>query len=87
MQTHPENSIGTKGYGVLQGRPFIVDGLSAQEVKNRLQKRGVEVAANQAAFTPLDMQARQLDAVVRASAHTCTAQAEIEQFLDAVAQL
>jgi selenocysteine lyase/cysteine desulfurase len=66
---------------------FIVDGLSAQEVKNRLQKRGIEVAANQAEFTPLDMQARQLDAVVRASAHTCTAQAEIEQFLDAVAQL
>lgn len=66
---------------------FTVEGLSAHEVKNRLMVRGIEVAANQAAFTPLDMQARQLDAVVRASAHTCTTQAEIEQFLAAVAQL
>lgn len=66
---------------------FTVEGLSASEVKRHLMARGVEVAANQAAFTPLDMQARQLDAVVRASAHTCTTQAEIEKFIGLVAQL
>ena len=66
---------------------FTVEGLSATEVKSRLMVSGIEVAANQAAFTPLDMQARQLDAVVRVSAHTCTTDAEIEKFIDAVAQL
>jgi len=45
---------------------------------------GIEVAANQAAFTPLDMHARQLDAVVRASPHACTTTDEIDQLIEAV---
>lgn len=66
---------------------FTVQGLSAEDVKGRLQACGIEVSANQAAFTPLDMHARGLDSVVRVSAHAHTSPAEIAHFLDSVAQL
>jgi cysteine desulfurase/selenocysteine lyase len=64
---------------------FTVEGLAAVEVKRRLMDRGFEVAANQASFTPLDMQARNLNSVVRVSAHSCTTQSELEEFVAAVA--
>ena len=60
---------------------FAVTGTPATDVKNRLMRQGVEVVVNQAAYTPLDMQARQLDAVVRASPHACTTVDEVETFI------
>jgi cysteine desulfurase/selenocysteine lyase len=63
---------------------FNVAGQSAGEVRQRLMGMGIEVAVNQAAFTPLDMYERQLDAVVRASPHTCTSTDEIDQLIEAV---
>jgi selenocysteine lyase/cysteine desulfurase len=63
---------------------FNVAGQSASAVRQKLMGMGIEVAANQAAFTPLDMHARQLDAVVRASPHTCTTTDEIDQLIEAV---
>ena len=63
---------------------FNVAGQSAGEVRQRLMGMGIEVAVNQAAFTPLDMYERQLDAVVRASPHTCTTTDEIDQLIEAV---
>lgn len=63
---------------------FTVEGLAAVEVKKRLMDRGFEVAANQASFTPLDMQTRNLDSVVRISAHSCTTQSELEEFVAAL---
>jgi selenocysteine lyase/cysteine desulfurase len=63
---------------------FNVAGQSASAVRQKLMGMGIEVAANQAAFTPLDMHARQLDAVVRASPHACTTTDEIDQLIEAV---
>jgi selenocysteine lyase/cysteine desulfurase len=63
---------------------FNVAGQSAGEVRQRLMGMGIEVAVNQAAFTPLDMYERQLDAVVRVSPHTCTTNDEIDQLIEAV---
>lgn len=63
---------------------FNVVGHPATAVRQKLMDMGIEVAANQAAFTPLDMHARQLDAVVRASPHACTTTDEINQLIEAV---
>jgi cysteine desulfurase len=63
---------------------FNVVGHPAMAVRQKLMGIGIEVAANQAAFTPLDMHARQLDAVVRASPHACTTTDEIDQLIEAV---
>lgn len=60
---------------------FILAGQRAMTVRQKLMAIGIEVAANQAAFTPLDMQERQLDVVVRASSHACTTSAEIDQLI------
>lgn len=62
-------SDGMPQHGLLS---FTVAGHTAAEVKAYLMAQGMEVAANQAAFTPLDMHARHLDAVVRVSAHAST---------------
>ncbi|WP_291935190.1 aminotransferase class V-fold PLP-dependent enzyme [Limnohabitans sp.] len=63
---------------------FTVEGHPTTAVRQKLMDMGIEVAANQAAFTPLDMHARQLDAVVRASPHACTTTDEIDQLIEAV---
>lgn len=63
---------------------FTVAGKSATIVRDQLMALGVEVAANQAAFTPLDMGVRRLDAVVRASPHACTTSCEIDHLIQAV---
>mgnify|MGYP006189891889 FL=1 len=63
---------------------FTVEGHPATAVRQKLMDMGIEVAANQAAFSPLDMHARQLDAVVRASPHACTTTDEIDQLIEAV---
>ena len=63
---------------------FTMAGKPAATVRDQLMAIGIEVAANQAAFTPLDMQVLRLDAVVRASPHTCTTSDEIDQLIQAV---
>ena len=63
---------------------FNVEGRPATAVRQKLMDLGIEVAANQAAFTPLDMHERQLDAVVRATPHACTTIDEIDQLIEAV---
>ncbi|MFO3796789.1 MAG: aminotransferase class V-fold PLP-dependent enzyme [Anaerolineales bacterium] len=51
---------------------FTVQGFRASEIQAQLLAMGLEVSANQATFTPLDMQARNMDAVVRVSPHSTT---------------
>lgn len=63
---------------------FTVNGVSADEVKSRLAASGVEVAVNGIAFTPLDMRARGLAEIVRASPHIYTSNNDIECLLRAV---
>jgi selenocysteine lyase/cysteine desulfurase len=60
---------------------FSQEGTTAADVKSHLMREGVEVVVNQAAYTPLDMQARQFDAVVRASPHSCSTSDEVENLI------
>lgn len=66
---------------------FTVDGLAAAEVKARLAARGVRVGANGVAYTPLDMQARGLDGVVRASLSWLNDEADLARLVGEVQRL
>ena len=63
---------------------FCVDGVAAATVQERLQDMGQVVAVNGTAFTPLDMQARGLAAIVRASPQIYTTDDEVTKFVEAV---
>ena len=66
---------------------FSIHDMPASEVRTRLMSSGVEVGVNGMAFTPLDMQARGLTDIVRASPHLYTTDEEIERLLAAVEHL
>ena len=63
---------------------FSINGIPASEVRTRLRSSGVEVGVNGVAFTPLDMQARGLTEIVRASPHLYTTDEDIGRLLAAV---
>jgi cysteine desulfurase / selenocysteine lyase len=66
---------------------FTIHGHTAAAVKTHFMARGVEVAANEAAFTPLDMGTRGLQAVVRVSPHTDTTPEAIDGLVNATYML
>lgn len=66
---------------------FTVTGLTAAEVRDRLRARAIIVSQSRFATTPLDLAARDLSAVVRASPHYFVSDAQIDEALDAVADL
>ncbi|HEV8693739.1 MAG TPA: aminotransferase class V-fold PLP-dependent enzyme [Lysobacter sp.] len=66
---------------------FTVNGVTPAQVRELLQDAGIEVAVSGVAFTPLDMQARGLTDLVRASPHLYTTQADIDQLAVAVSQI
>jgi len=66
---------------------FTVEGKSADEIKKRLALQAINVAASTASSTRFDMEARGLDALVRASVHYYNSEAELERFLAAIAAL
>lgn len=63
---------------------FTVDGEAAGDVKTRLAARGVRVGANGVAYTPLDMQARGLDGIVRASLSWLNDEADLARLITAL---
>jgi selenocysteine lyase/cysteine desulfurase len=63
---------------------FNIPGMPASEVRTRLMSLGVEVGVNGVAFTPLDMQARGLTEIVRASPHLYTTDEDIDRLLATV---
>jgi cysteine desulfurase/selenocysteine lyase len=65
---------------------FNVGSLSADEMRRRLALAGFNVAANTRAYTPLDMTARELPSLVRASVHCFNTEDEIERLARAVAE-
>lgn len=67
--------------------PFTLDGYSAAQVQQALQTHNIQVAASGMGFTPLDMQARGLSAVVRASVAWHTSEADITALVAALKQL
>jgi cysteine desulfurase/selenocysteine lyase len=66
---------------------FTMAGLAPAEVRHRLQAEGIEVALNGVAFTPLDMQARGLTEIVRASPHVYTTEDDVAQLVTAVSRV
>lgn len=65
---------------------FTFDHCTAKVAQARLNAQGVEVALNGLAFTPLDLQARGLTDILRASAHTTTTDADIDRLIHAVSE-
>ncbi|WP_433711702.1 aminotransferase class V-fold PLP-dependent enzyme [Nocardia sp. CA-084685] len=76
--------IGIRHSGIVS---FTVDGKSAVEVRDRLAERNITVTASHASSTLLDMTARGLDSVVRASPHCFVSFEELDRFVGAVAAL
>lgn len=70
--------LGRRQCGIVS---FNVAGLSAAEIKQRLAKERINVSVSPREYTLLDMQARQLPSVVRASVHYYNTSEEIERFL------
>lgn len=66
---------------------FTVEGKRADEIKERLVRQAINVAVSTASSTRFDMEARGLDALVRASVHYYNSEAELERFLEAIRTL
>lgn len=66
---------------------FTLEGWSTMEIKLRLAMQGINIGANGMAYTPLDMQARNLEAIARISVSHLNTEAEIETLLVALRAL
>jgi cysteine desulfurase / selenocysteine lyase len=66
---------------------FTVDGLATSDVQRALRRQRINVTTSSIASTRLDMEARNLDSVVRASVHYYNDGHEIARFCEAVASL
>lgn len=66
---------------------FNVAGHDAVEVRQHLSTQGINVAAHLRAYTPLDMAARGLDSVVRASLSSLNTEAEVTRLVEAIDEL
>lgn len=67
--------------------PFTLQGWTAAQVQQALAAQQIQVAASGMGFTPLDMQSRQLDSVVRVSVAWHTTQADITALVRALKSL
>ena len=76
--------LGTVRSGLVS---FTFAGLAAPEVRLRLAAQDITVGANGPAYTPLDMAARGLDGIVRASVSYFNTEAEIATLVAAIANL
>ena len=63
---------------------FTVDGEAPADTRARLARQGIHVGANGVPYTPLDMQARGLDAIVRASLSWLHDEADVERLASAL---
>jgi len=66
---------------------FTKEGIAPDAIKAALAPQRINVSASSRSSTLLDMTARRLDAVVRASVHYYNSEAEIDRFVGAVAAL
>jgi selenocysteine lyase/cysteine desulfurase len=66
---------------------FTLDGRSAEAVQAALAERQIRVTVSERASTRLDMDRRDLDAVVRASVHYYNTEEELDRTCAAVAEL
>ena len=66
---------------------FTMAGVDTETVETRLAAERINVTVSTVASTRYDMEARQLESVVRASVHYLTTQAEIDQLIAALQAL
>ncbi|ATL72342.1 aminotransferase class V-fold PLP-dependent enzyme [Nocardia terpenica] len=76
--------LGVRHSGIVS---FTVDGLEPVEVRDHLLGRDITVTVSHRSSTLLDMSARELSSVVRASPHCFVTVAELDRFVDEVAAL
>ncbi|MFE8644252.1 aminotransferase class V-fold PLP-dependent enzyme [Sphingomonas sp. NCPPB 2930] len=73
--------LGTVQSGLVS---FTVERMAPAQVQTQLAARGMVLAVNGMAYTPLDMRARGLHEIVRASPHAYTTADEVDELLAAV---
>ncbi|MEU6782809.1 aminotransferase class V-fold PLP-dependent enzyme [Nonomuraea angiospora] len=73
---------GTEQCGIVT---FTIDGVPADEIKDRLAGRSINVSVSRAPSTLLDMTDRGLTSVVRASVHYYNTEEEIDRLLEELA--
>lgn len=66
---------------------FTIDGLPAIDVRNRLYGRKINISVGGAAYTPLDMKARGLAEILRASVHVYNTEDEIDELCAALSDI
>ena len=66
---------------------FSVTGIPAEEVKNQLRKRKINVSVAEASGTLLDMEERGIEKLIRASVHYYNSEEEIDIFCHAIKEL
>jgi len=66
---------------------FNLAGHDAGDVQRTLAAQGITIGSNGVPYTPLDMQARGLDRIARASVSYLTSSAEIDRLLEALRKL
>ncbi|MEV6277929.1 aminotransferase class V-fold PLP-dependent enzyme [Nocardia sp. NPDC051832] len=76
--------LGLRHSGIVS---FTVDGVAPVDVRDRLAAQDITVTVSHASSTLLDMTARGLSAVVRASPHCFVSFDELDRFVAAVAEL
>ncbi len=78
------HDLGAERCGIVS---FTLDGRSPDEIKAALARQAINVSVSSGAGTRFDMEARGLEALVRASVHYYNSEEEIERFLAAVKAL
>lgn len=66
---------------------FTIDGLAPLDVRDRLYGKSINISVSGAAYTPLDMQARGLATVLRASVHVYNTDEEIDVLCAALSDM
>ena len=61
---------------------FTVDGIDSEKIQKQLREKKINVSVSHISSTLLDMEARELPNLVRASLHYYNTEEEIKQFIE-----
>ena len=78
------HDLGVEQCGIVS---FTLDGADPEDVRDALRERNVNVSVSHAAHTRIDMDARRLTAVLRASVHYYNTEEEVARFLEVIEEL
>lgn len=78
------NDLGQNQCGIVS---FSMEGKSPEHVQKRLLDQKINISVSNKQYTLLDMEARKLDQVLRASVHYYNTEEEVGRFVDAVKKL